>query len=91
LNNEIEKIKFTHNECKNKLIVDPDSQPLLSVQAQLEYILGLLDGSISDRSKLKDIIIGIYAVREFEDSDMEFANRLHEASALARAMKEGKR
>lgn len=50
---------------------------------QLEYLLAVLRGDEKDRSRLKDIIVGHFAVREFEESDPELAAALKAAQSIA--------
>ena len=64
----------------------PLSDPLRSVTAQIEYLIGLESGASSDTSKLKDINIGLVAARMIEDMDMNVADKLHLVSAEARSM-----
>lgn len=68
----------------------PNFQPLDSVIAQLQYLKGILDGDIEDRSRLKEIILGIYAAREFEERDMDFANTLYDVEMIVDELKAGK-
>ena len=68
----------------------PNFQPLESVKAQLQYLKGILDGTVEDRSRLKEIIIGIYAAKEFEDRDMDFANTLYDVEMIVDQLKSGK-
>lgn len=68
----------------------PNFQPLESVMVQLQYLKGVLDGDVEDRSRLKEIIIGIYAAREFEERDMEFANTLYDVEMIVDELKAGK-
>jgi hypothetical protein len=49
----------------------PTFEIFTSIVAQLEYLLAVLKGDESDRSRLKTIIVGHFAVREFEKSDPE--------------------
>lgn len=78
-------------EQSNRLTADyPNFQPLESVKAQLAYLKGILDGSIDDRSRLKEIIVGIYAAKEFEERDMDFANSLYDVELIVDKLKAGK-
>lgn len=78
-------------EQSNRLTADyPNFQPLESVKAQLAYLKGILDGSIEDRSRLKEIIVGIYAAKEFEERDMDFANTLYDVELIVDKLKAGK-
>lgn len=55
------------------------TNPMLdSVIEQLNYLLSLANGTSSDDSRLKDINIGLIAVRELEGGDDALANMLYE-------------
>jgi len=61
----------------------PDFEIFTSTVVQLEYLLSVLRGDEMDRSRLKDIIVGHFAVREFEESDPDLAEALCAAQAIA--------
>lgn len=54
-----------------------------SVLRQLKYILNVLNGTVEDTSGLDKIIVGHYAVREFEESDPELADALIQCQNIA--------
>lgn len=59
--------------------------PMLdTVIAQLTYLLSLADGTSTDESRLKNIDIGLIAVREVEGADDALANMLHELAQEVR-------
>jgi hypothetical protein len=61
-----------------------------SIVLQLEYLSSALSGDIPiDRTKLGTIIIGHYGVREFKETDPEFATALIEAQLIASKMARG--
>jgi hypothetical protein len=60
-----------------------------SIQSQLIYLLSILKGTEPDRSRLKQINFGVYAAKEFEDSDPEFAKALYPAFWVAAQMAKG--
>ncbi len=72
----------------------PDLVPLISIQKQLEYLINFNNGAV-DGSRLKDINVGLVAVREIENWDDDLAgllykidvevDRLRIAEALKRA------
>lgn len=71
-------------------MVEVPSFPLYSsIVSQLEYVAAVLDGTEKDRSKLKNIIIGHYGAREFEESDPELARVLMDAQLIATKMAKG--
>jgi hypothetical protein len=84
----IEKIELALKMARLRKAEYPTLDILPSIIAQLEYMLSVFRGE-SDKSRMKDIILGLYAVREFEESDPEFANALHGANAIADKMARG--
>lgn len=74
---------------QKRLGAAPDFTIFQSIDAQLDYIIGLLDGNISDRSQLKNVNVGLYAIREFEESDPEFAKELKKIQYIADKMRKG--
>ena len=81
--NEIREIKKTLTLSQCRLKEAPGYDVYASIVAQLDYLLAVLDGSEKDRSKLKEIIIGHYAVRELGESDPELAQALRAAQIIA--------
>lgn len=63
-----------------------ESDILRSIEKQLEYLMEALEHE-NDRFRLKDIIIGVYAAREFEYTHPEYAELLYEASGVSHDMK----
>lgn len=60
-----------------------------SIIDQLEYLDAVLAGRESDRSRLREIVIGHYGAREFEESDPELARALKDAQLVASKMSRG--
>lgn len=52
------------------------------IQNQLEYLLSVLNGSNADTSKLEKIVVGHYAVHEFEETDPELAGLLKKCQKI---------
>jgi hypothetical protein len=77
------------NLARERLKAAPAFDIYQSIVLQLEYLEALLNGMETDRSKLKKIIVGHYGVREFEESDPEFADALIDAQAIASKMAKG--
>jgi Tsi6 len=75
--------------AKSRLAATPDFDILKSLVAQLQYLSAVLNGKEADRSRLKTIIVGHYAVKEFEESDPELADALVAAQAVATKMAKG--
>lgn len=61
-----------------------------SCVAQLEYLLSVLNGELPiDRKKLRTIMVGHYGLREFDDTDPDFAKVLKDAQLIASNMADG--
>ena len=75
--------------ARERLKAAPAFDIYQSIVLQLEYLEALLNGMETDRSKLNKIIIGHYGVREFKESDPEFADALIDAQAIASKMAKG--
>lgn len=88
--NEIKILQRALAECQSRLKSDPKFQPLLSIEAQLQYLIGIMEGRETDFSRLKEIIVGVYAAREFETRDMDFANLLYEVEQVVDLLKQKK-
>jgi hypothetical protein len=71
-----EVLKNAKELIKNRLQSAPEYTIFQSIDAQLNYLKDFIDGAIIDRRKLNDINVGLYAVREFEESDPELAKAL---------------
>jgi len=51
------------------------AQIYLSIRAQLLYVKGVvIDGEPADEARSGKLLLGLYAAREFETSDPEFAD-----------------
>jgi hypothetical protein len=48
-----------------------------SIIHQLDYLIELASGRSTDRSRLKDIILGVQAAREIEPLDLDLADTLY--------------
>lgn len=79
----IETVEAALEIARSRLHSAPEFEIFSSTVAQLEYLLSVLQGREEDRSRLKDIIVGHFAVREFEESDPDLANVLNAAQAIA--------
>jgi hypothetical protein len=75
--------------AKNRLAEVPSFAAYSSIVAQLEYLAAVLNGTEKDRSKLKDVMVGHYGAREFEESDPELACALKDAQFIASKMAKG--
>lgn len=79
----IEIVKKGISLTEKRLNEIPDFDIYQSVIRQLHYLLSIVDGSELDRSKLDKIIVGHFAVREFEESDPELAEILKKCQNIA--------
>ena len=85
----IETVENALALARARLKAAPDFDIFASAVTQLEYLLSVLHGEQSDRSRLKNIIVGHFAVREFEESDPELADALNAAQLIAFKMNKG--
>lgn len=78
-----------HNAIKS----NPDAgafEPMYrSIVAQLEYLRDVVKGTQKDKSKLRELTFGMYAVKEFETSDEIFFERLTDAFYIASQIRKG--
>ena len=68
--------------CKDRLSsgVLPAPEPMmLSIKAQLEWLIEFYEGRSTERSKLHGLTFGHFAAREIEDADPELTRVLHRA------------
>ena len=85
----IETVNHALFLTRNRLSDAPKFQLFSLIFAQLEYILSVLNGEESDKSRMKKIVVGHYAVREFEESDPELANALIAVQSVASKISKG--
>ncbi|GEM_PF-609370 len=57
-----------------------------SICRQVEYVSAVASGQEFDRIRLREINVGVYAIREFEGSDPEFAIALKDTQFIAHQM-----
>lgn len=74
---------------ENRLQSAPDFKAFQSIDNQLQYLQDLVSGKITDRSKIKEINVGLYAIREFEESDPEFSSYLKKVQYIAERIRKG--
>lgn len=80
---QIKTIKDGISLTETRLRDIPDYDIYQSILKQLNYLLSVVDGSELDRSKLDKIMVGHFAVREFEESDPELAKALKKCQNIA--------
>jgi hypothetical protein len=59
------------------------------VRNQLDYLLHIETGDLTDRARLQQINLGLLAVREIWDLDDQLCELLHEISSFVRHMQSG--
>lgn len=64
----------------------PGVQTLESIVRQIDYLIDLQSGRIEDRSRLKDIVLGVQAAREVEPLDSSVAEILYAVNEQAQKM-----
>jgi hypothetical protein len=73
-------------KCDMLLVRYPNSNAVLSVSQQIMYLIGLDDGSIADRSRLREITIGVLTAREIEPLDDDAAETFYQIASEAKYM-----
>lgn len=84
--NRDELLEKAANDTKALLAKYPENPAIKSILSQIYYLIGLNSGTSYDRSRLKDITIGILAAREVEPLDMTVAETLYAVAAEANWM-----
>ncbi|MGF6495497.1 hypothetical protein ABIE56_003696 [Luteibacter sp. 621] len=87
--NSLETVMNALTLAKARVTEVPSFSIYQSIATQLEYVADVLRGLETDRSRLRDIMIGHYGAREFEESDPEFAAALKDAQLIATKMSKG--
>jgi hypothetical protein len=84
--NRQQLLELGRQKCGALLGQYPGSTALLSVSRQIEYLIGIEGGSVSDRSRLKDITIGVITAREIEPLDDDAAETFYQIASEAKQM-----
>lgn len=87
--NSLETVNSALEIARERLSAAPTVEMLRSIVTQLEYMTKVLSGEDSDRSKMKNVIVGHYAARELEGSDPDLAEALYRVQAIASKMAKG--
>jgi len=85
--NRLLLFKQTLEKCQERLKQSPDSQPLRSIEKQLEYLIDLEAGRRSDVQLMANLNLGLLAARELEPHDMELANLIYDVTKAVKEMK----
>jgi hypothetical protein len=64
----------------------PDVQTLQSIANQIKYLISLATGASTDRSRLREIILGVQAAREIEPLNRDLADLLYRVDEEAKRM-----
>jgi len=86
----IDTVKKAKKLAEERFKAAPSFEIFDSVLKQLIYLLNVLEKKENDKTKLKKIIVGHYAVHEFEESDPEFSRCLKECQNIAISLSKGK-
>lgn len=64
----------------------PEVKTVESIIRQIDYLIGLATGVLDDRSRLKEIVLGVQAAREIEPLDPTLAEMLYAVNEQAQQM-----
>lgn len=86
MNQRLSTLQSALAACDRLLAQYPENNTLQSINAQLKYLISIASGDESDRSRLKEIIIGVLTAREIESLDEDAAELFYQAADEARRM-----
>jgi hypothetical protein len=86
MNERLDILEIGKKKCDALLVRYSSNTALTSVARQIEYLIGLEDGTLSDRSRLKEITIGVLTAREIEPLDDDAAETFYEIASLSKRM-----
>ena len=69
--------------CEELMLSYPENRALISIAKQIEYLIGLESGVHCDRSRLKEIVIGVLTAREIEPLDADVASLFYKVAGEA--------
>jgi len=75
--NRLERFQTALDACVRLKDKYPEGLGLTSIIKQIEYLISLETGRSTDRSRLKDIVIGVHAAKEIEPVDAKLAELLY--------------
>ncbi len=79
-------IKHAKQLISARLALEPSFHLFLSINNELDYLFDVLEGRTDDKSRLQNIKLGTYAVKEFEESDPELSEILKEVYYIVHNM-----
>ena len=82
----LQLLELGRQQCAALKSQYPGVQAIESVGIQIEYLIGLESGALSDRSRLKDIIIGVLTAREIEPLDIKASETFYKIASEAKLM-----
>lgn len=85
--NKKEIVEHALRECESLIKQHPDCSPLEYVAVQLRYLKDLLAGIHADKSRLKDINVGLVAVRELSTRFPDFTEELFGVAKVVEDMR----
>lgn len=86
MTNRLKLLESGLQDCDRLLVMYPQSVALQSVKKQIEYLLELEQGIHSDRSRIKDITIGVLTAREIEPLDDDAAEIFYQIASASKNM-----
>lgn len=87
--NAKETVEKAKNIIESRMNEAPNFILYQSIGAQIDYVCEIVLGENKDKTRLKDINVGVYAVREFEESDPELAEELMNIQFIADKLERG--
>lgn len=86
MSERLDLLEIGKQKCDGLRARYPNNAALASVAIQIEYMIGLEQGTHSDRSRLKDITIGVLTAREIEPLDNATAETFYQIASVAKEM-----
>ena len=86
MSDRLNLLKIGQRKCSELLSKYPSNVALQSVAKQIEYLIEVEQGTHSDRSRLKDITIGVLTAREIEQLDDAGAEIFYQIGSASKMM-----
>lgn len=80
---DIDYVFFAKSLLRERMNEYPSFPLYLDIEKQLDYVENVLAGIEKDKSRLHKLTLGIYAGKEFEQSDPELAESLSDVNYIA--------